>query len=143
MGMFDKLFTGTIVLFLPILGIQIYQNNLQIKQISNEITLMEGAINENGVSLGVTSFRLSKLIIKNMPAISFKGKKDIDNNASFYDNTDYYNQNRIDDLERRLNDAEYRTQEAEDKAREAQSRLDDMERDKILGTNSYTGYNRY
>ena len=146
MGIFNKLFTATIILFLPILGFQIYQNNLHIKQLSNEITLLEGAVKDNEVSLAGTSFMLDKLVIKNLPMFFSKNKKQSfvpDETDSYYDDTDYYNQSRIDDLERRLDDAEYRTQEAEYKARDAQSRLDDMERDKILGTNGYTGYSRY
>lgn len=150
MGTFNKIFTGTIIIFLVIFGFRIYQNNVKIQKLSEDINFVNEKINSNGVYLDGTSFMLSKLAwqnadkkLKKLRSKPVVQEEEDNDNVIFYNNDDFYNQTRIDDLERRLDDAEYRTQEAEYKAREAQSRLDDMERDKILGTNSYTGYSSY
>lgn len=153
MGIFNKVFTGTIIICLSVLGFQIYQNNLKIQKLSENITFVNEKINSNGLYLDGTSFMLSKLswqkLDKNLkkfhskPIVQEDEEDEEDTTIIYNSNDDFYNQSRIDDLERRLDDAEYRTQEAEYKARDAQSRLDDMERDKILETNSYTGYSRY
>ena len=152
MGTFNKVFTGTIIIFLSVFGFQIYQNNLKIQKLSEDIDFVNEKIKSNGVYLDGTSFMLSKIAWQNIdknlkklrskPIVQEKEEED-NNNVIIYNNDDFYNQSRIDDLERRVEDAEFRTQEAEEKAREAQSRLDDMEKDKLLGTSSYTGYSRY
>ncbi len=129
------------------LTISLYQHNLNIQKLSERLNTLEtNVLNSKFDLIGVyyktrlSSERNKKILAK--PATYENEDEDYNNNNNIvYDGIwDYYEQKRIDDMERRIDEAEFRMNEAEEKARQAQKQLDDMEMDKLMGKKSYTRY---